>query len=492
MKEDMEKGFLAHKFDDWSSEPIPNGWEKINQVIDADRSKSNRKPLWLGLAFLLTLSGGLYLFDQNSSFESTVGTIGTKTQTGIQLRASTLPLSTNQTDTQVAKIALASGLTDDAQSKSESQSVAKKLKTIDPLAIWQNQTIKSGRHSGQRKLETSSHKMDVNTLALIKSPELVTSSETSNENTDAQLISQKEAPFSTDESGYEAKVDEPIDANVSKISRSPILENTPANFSTTSPAADNIEFLQTRLTELAIPQTDFQMVVNRVQIEREFPITKKPNLWFYSVGGSVGYAPRSIEINQDETVRNIAVSNSGNGIQSWFGNVGFTIQNELKPWIRSFASVKLGVISNSISMTETAKDPSGFVMSMTDSVSFKMNPTWEQANGKMKQELIYSTIEFGLNPFLIPSKQSGPFASAVIWLALSQTISSDLVGASSGLQNSRENVALSYRLGYQHVFARFLRGEIYMAGMPDKILANSKGLSIKPQLVGMGFHYIFH
>jgi hypothetical protein len=41
MKQEDEQGFLAGKFDDWSGEPIPNGWSSIENKIRKEKSRRN-------------------------------------------------------------------------------------------------------------------------------------------------------------------------------------------------------------------------------------------------------------------------------------------------------------------------------------------------------------------------------------------------------------------------------------------------------------------
>ena len=54
MKQEDERGFLSDRFDDWSDEPIPNGWNGIERKL---RSETIRRRSALAvLPFILLVS----------------------------------------------------------------------------------------------------------------------------------------------------------------------------------------------------------------------------------------------------------------------------------------------------------------------------------------------------------------------------------------------------------------------------------------------------
>ena len=70
MIEEDEQGFLSHKFNDFGSEPIPNGWSGIEKQLAKDRRRL-RPVLWfMSGVLLLLLSGlGVWLAKQPSDLQ---------------------------------------------------------------------------------------------------------------------------------------------------------------------------------------------------------------------------------------------------------------------------------------------------------------------------------------------------------------------------------------------------------------------------------------
>lgn len=477
MSEDIEKGFLSQKFEDWSSEPIPNGWSKINAIIEEDRLGKNRKPFWFALGAVLLLTGSVITYFGNHA--------------GL--------LSSNKK------------LSGEVQPEySQSQLLSSPPVQNSPRAIPEKITAGKSVPSFQSKIEEG-NSIVRNSMAFSPGPKSSNrnSSNTGQVSSTIGLVAASDfLPASANVLDLENQSDQSLETGV-------LAENATGSehFITTNPehkeakngslpgfvseekgtfSQEEIALLETKLSRLIIPSLSNSPMVSIVKIEREFPITKPVSKLTFSIGTSFGYAPRVIEINQDQALSRMVVSNTSQGIQSGFGDIGFSVQHEIKPWIRSFASLRLGFLRHSVSITETSKIPTGYQMTSTDGENFSMVPIWSNQTGNFQQEVYYSNIEFGLNPILFPSRQSGPFASAVVWVALKQSIQCPINGATDGLESQTENVALSYRLGYQHVFSQLFRAEIFTSGMPDKIMANSRGLSIKPQLIGLGIHYLLH
>lgn len=489
MSEEFEKGFLANKFEDWSSEPIPNGWERINSIIETDREKPGRRPFWLILTGMLLVSGLLYLWleyqqsliaDMVSSIENISEPKGEKPQKGLVSSLSKVDRPTFLARAETTKEGSdLKPMVNPTQTEEESMQTIQNPPNLDHGT--RNLPFEWG-NKGRSNLVIQNNQVvdnekDAATL--------------SDANERAQKVEQMILPnqqliggvLSTSPSQF---------SEIKNVEQSNVQPNhSENNFGLGNPIDQEIILgpLDFRLAQLQVPGFDFQPVVRPFTLDPDFPITRSPRKFFWYVGVSGGYAPRSIEINQAQTVSRIQIADAGNSLQSGFANLSFMVQNEIKPWVRSFASIKLGLLQHSINMTETSKEPVGYQMSTTDSINYTMVPLYANSFGSFRQDIFFGNAEFGLNPILFPSRQSGPFASVVVWASIKQSVSSSLQGTIAGWENSTDNVALSYRLGYGHTFSGTWRAEIFTAGLPDKILANSKGLSIKPQLFGIGIHY---
>ena len=486
MSYEEEKGFLSDKFEDWGSEPIPNGWSDIDRMIEPDRRKRRPVGFLILPLFLGIIGASVYLFQQNhqnsgrNQYLAEVETLGTHLKPGAEkAQVADLPnqrpesinrLNASATKTQVGKPDYQSGiLEEDTKSKlpmdarkgliaatSPSPKIGSKLNSRSKTGIALSQYGNPEKGTASNLDEEKTEKFNsVNPLVAIG----------------LHATGDSKAADEIENTNYQSTA-QPLTTRIAYI-------NSP-------------DLLQTKNSVVHIGTTDMDHVLLPVIWKRNpFPITNEKSPWTFSVGILGGLAPRSIQINQAQASNHIKVQEVGNTTESWFTAGGISFDNKVAPWLRSFASLQFGFFRQTINVVNTRKDPVGFMMTTSDSLSYALTPQWQTEPEKRQQDLIFSTIEFGLNPILFKESQSGPFASVVIWAGISQTNKTSLNSGAIDFDNSREDVALSYRLGYQHVFANRYRAEIFTAGMPDKILASSKGLNIRPQLMGFGLSYLF-
>lgn len=506
MKEENEQGFLSHRFDDWSSEPIPNGWSKIQSELEGDSERNRKTPFWMAFGLAILAGSGLILFNQSDRISA--GGMNSS-EIAISENGNEDKAITNIQEKQVG-----------SEMKPEVRSVKEAIETHD-ISQTQNtvtndktESLKEskGRLEGGEISQATTSQSSEKVIGSRNGPLLAVSAVKNKFSQSSKIFRAKSENQNAGKSNLKPDTDTPSSAHFDFLDdggmKNEIVNSIQPGFQQNQPIEGNeksdlssnegmpeekaVESLEGRTAQLHLPDQKEEPGIFPVKVENVNPTPTIASKWIFSIGLTGGYAPRSIEINQSQAISRLSMSNQNGGSPSLFGNVGFTIQNEIKPWLRSFGAVKVGMMQNAMAVTETSKSPSDFTMTTSDSVNYSMTPVWSSESGTIRQDLIFSTLEFGLNPILIPSRQSGPFASVVVWISLYQNVSSDLGRSVASFEDSNENVALSYRLGYQHVFSGYLRGEIFTAGMPDKILANSKGLSVKPQLVGFGLHYIFH
>lgn len=483
MSEEFEKGFLADKFGDWSSEPIPNGWERINSIIETDRKNPGRKPVWLIITALLLFSGLASYWVRQQQLMNPEGLVAVENN---------LELSKNESPKGIDK-----NLSREVRSTALPSSQTKKIGSgwndnHKPADIPPGPKVQlEGNPLSETRIAPVDNRVSLTTrLAFHNSKSIENEDETVSLLDDKSGYNKKENLISPTQPVGSIKA-ALADTHLSALNSAEEGEFSNSHQEAGSLIDQSIQLtpLDIRLSLLQIPANEYHPIVRPMTLDPDFPLTNNSKKFFWYAGVCGGYAPRSIEINQAETVRKLRVADAGSGLQSGFANISIMVQNEIKPWIRSFVSLKLGLLQHSIHLTEISKEPIGFQMSTTDSVNYTMVPLYSNASGSYRQDIFFGNVEFGLNPILFSSRASGPFASVVIWASLKQSVSSSLQGADAGWENSSENVALSYRLGYAHTFSGKWKAEIFTAGLPDKILANSKGLSIKPQLFGFGIHY---
>lgn len=499
MKNEEGQGFLSDKFEDWGSEPIPNGWFNIDRQIAADR---RRRPaaIWFSVPLILAFLGSAYYFNNlvhtkeayvpSPVAEASGLTEGPKNEIGAEELSNNSSKSSVQNSTKssefledVTQIGTRNSLADNGnESKENSSSILNPSKTEynkrkegirkpKALHIAGIQINKPNTRASGSTLEFGKEHLVLND-PLIESVTENSQLKTTESENSIEAHNGKNENFShvaSDENSSEKSIGSTV----------PERQNSEVAF---------MENRWSKLTPIGLPRRPVPLLL-KIE-DNPFPIINKGQTFKYSVGFIGGYAPRSISIDQSQTEQHVQVSNSGSSAESWFGAAGIQAQNEVSSWLSSFVSLNLGLFRQEMNLSTTSKEPVSYEMAAGNDYSYSFKPKWEYKTEKRRQDLIFGTLEFGLKPILIKSLESGPFASAVVWVALSQTHSSSLGASSASFVNTNENVALSYRLGYQHTFFKKYRAEIFTAGLPDKILVSTKGLSIKPQLIGIGLNYI--
>lgn len=507
MKEENEQGFLSKKFDDWSSEPIPNGWSKIQSALSEEPAKPRLAPFWMFAGFFVVSIASLVWVGNYRRNEPGLAADNKLNEIENQIEIATNEFKKERQGVDINNF-INSGTSKTKQIEPLIQSHSNGIRGRIAEIEESNLEIPLAKIKGT--FEKQNQRNNLKTLALLK-----VSNPNGKEQNSEKVESVGRKNLLTDDNSAggiqssnslfsgSAIVSDLVNGNSNKEvlardQKGEILDflstekNVPLVPQSTIEDQSLVDNLDVKKVNLVLPEFIVEQNIVPVFVENRQPISNSANKWTFSVGVSGGYAPKSIEINQTQAISRLSIAESNAGSPSLFGNIGLTVQNEIKPWLRSFGAVKFGMMRNAISVTETSKSPMGFEMATSDSISYSMTPVWAKSSGNIKQDLLFSTLEFGLNPILFSSHQSGPFASVVVWISLFQKVSNDIGHSIASFEDSKENVALSYRLGYQHVFTGNLRGEIFTSGMPDKLLANSKGLSIKPQLIGLGIHYLIH
>ena len=215
---------------------------------------------------------------------------------------------------------------------------------------------------------------------------------------------------------------------------------------------------------------------------------KNPKRFSYWIGGAMGYSSRNVTINQIESKNTLRVQNISKPNESWFSQIQTHLSYNVKSWLSVFTGVQVGLLNQTIQVENTSKTPLKFDRVQKDSLNFSFSPTLGNSKETRKQELIYGNVEFGIKPLFSKRRNSGPFASVVVWSVISQKISntnSEIVE----IDRAKESVDLSYRIGYQHEILKNLSAEVFYAGFPNLIASQTPGIKVSPNLIGFGLGY---
>ena len=477
MNQEEEKGFLSDKFDDWSSEPIPNGWGKIESILQEDDKKI--LPIWSWiLPFIFTCIGGI----SYQVFKISESNLIVKNLSVDGLKNSLSPISDNNTINfakpsdknkketkqhvnigliEINNVKKVLNQRESGKSKNTSTSVAQITGISNHVTEISNKTI---HQNGIKNLNiTSSNSGSNNILSNISN----ISSDLTMPIADTGVLNSGE--YSTSEFLPEnANSYLPILLNVKNEKQAEIklLENKIAALQTSDLSSH-------RLDRIVLPPLDE---------------LRKPRKFSYLAGASMGYSSRDITINQIESKNTIKIQDISKPKESWFSQIQFHIHYNVADWLKAFTGIQIGILKQSIQVENTSKTPQKFDMVQNDSLNYSFSPTHLNSTDVRTQELIYGNIEFGLKPLISKKLNSGPFVSVVIWSAISQK-SSKSNTENADFERPIEKVDLSYRLGYQHEIIKNLSAEIFMAGFPSLIASQTKGIRVNPHLIGFGICY---
>jgi len=480
MNEQEEKGFLSDKFNDWSSEPIPNGWSKIEEIMAEDRK--DKVPIWSWFfPLLFTLLGSTGFFVSEKMKSGFVSEMTKNPSEGLPQK----PIS----DKLKNQLSLNS---DDKKVQGSSEKQNSYLS--DPHEI-EGQTLgqKTDQELIERTIETNSRPVrnneSLNSGALRKenSNAMFAMSQTNRNPLFKGHLQSNEKPLVSSQNNLEGNRHE---EGFNQTAQNELTKENPAFTQSKDPENNTqlIEFLEGKRALITLATLAQPTVKGIIQppIEKR----KKIHPFSYSVGASFGYITRDITINQADAKNTLQISNVSNPRQSWFGLVQLQMHKQVFNWLKAFAGLQLGVSNQVLQVKNTMKRPEDFSLTKIDNLNYAISPKIQIQDEIREQNLVFSNVELGLKANLFEGIESGPFASMVLWSSISQKTSSSISEGSKFI-DPKQNIALGYRVGYQHQVAANIHTEVFVSKLPTEILAQTEGLAINPGLIGIGLSYKF-
>jgi hypothetical protein len=525
MKEMNEQGFLSDKFDDWSGEPIPNGWGEIENNL---RKNKKRMPLFWWLFPSVILVGALSyvavdkLNSSSTSEEKNVSTVNSVSP--VEARSNIDKDKLKGSDI-LANPNLAN-IPKDQNAGPNSIQESKLTSSSDEILSASRTNMDRGFGMNQK----SNGYQSVNKSVVISSSEESRSSDESLQSDvqpnpsymkSASIVfsksrtKRKSARNRRPSNGPEyAEIGSKIGQN--NIASNHVAEaNSRAKFNSSgthetheegnsgdSKSAASQGYLQAtdvpylQLKNAVLPNVQVLETMPVLSIRELTPIPfltiEKPHvarkIQFYA-GIQTGIGQNTIDLRQSMAEEQMKITNA-NSIQTYFMQLSGGMHYQLSSWLKAFTGLQVGIINQNIRYSTKSKSPETFSMVAYDSLNYAMTPHWTEKSETRSQQAVYANAEIGLKPLFFPARNSGPFASVTLRTRISEKHSKDVPGSSPFIPVS-SSLSMGYRLGYQHEIRKNILIEAYLSSFPSGIFAGTKGVSVSPRLVGFGCFYSF-
>jgi hypothetical protein len=523
-----EQGFLSNKFEDWSGEPIPNGWNEIEKKLGHPKK---RRPFlwWLFPAALIVGFATYQLLPSNQELNNDEAislnqNLGSEEKPGDRIAGnpesqqgktattiSTTPEKTKGLGTRegnqksISEAGPDNGNVTSANSPEAVSNSERKnsgySKGLSPVAPGSNNgRVQQPRNSGSGKSRNSNPSnpgasgSGILPAQAIASEGLETRQKRNPERTSSTRSFGTGSVASTEESAAPPFSQAPNSVENQNETSPPDLSVVPPSSSHKAGLDDareihNTDGLKTRagVIEISNPGQGIPELVRIEDVPAPFLENRISPKWVPSVSFSGGIGQNEIQLRQAESFHKVSIANS-NSIQSWFLQVSGRMNYRVAPWLQAFAGLQVGVFFQELKFLNTMKNPDGFAMTMHDSLNYSLQPQWKTVAEVRSQKLIFANTEIGIKPLISRAHQSGPFAAVLFWTRISEWHTSNSAEGSP-FNSKTSSTSWGYRFGYQHRIKNRVQAELYLSSFPGKILSGTKGVSVSPRLIGLGLNF---
>lgn len=494
-----EQGFLSDKFEDWSGEPIPNGWNDIETQLG--HKGRGKRFFWIFFPAVFLTAAFAYLGSRPDpaglvSNKEPISPLSLSSPTsrpnnGIDVPSGQLEkvgqslekvlVEEKDTRNQTAPTSLDRSEKLSIRSTNEGTTLARKTqnRSSDPSSMLVASSRIRTRHS---KLSTTRGKGSEN-----QKPSDVRIASAAAQSTAVQRIRTRHSTRSLLASpSFNAE-----NGSFSDLASTASQQNS--HVGVQFPERNEISFLEGRLSALSLAPdflgrpTEVPVTVIPAGILPEKKVS--PGAYFYSFGMQAGMATNEIELRHSETQYQLKLRNP-NSIQSGFVSFNGRFHYKALSWLETYASVQAGVFRQVLDFDNKTRTPDAYNVSYADNKnSYQAVPVWQIRHERLGQTLVFTNTEIGVRPQLFGSA-SGPFAGLVVWTRLFQSSRSSL-GQGSSFGNSAASIGFGYRAGYRLSINNlwFLEGSV--AGMPNDLLPQTPGLRVLPTLYGLSLNRRF-
>lgn len=461
MKAPEEKGFLSHKFDNWESEPIPNGWSRIENELNKDRKRGMPFWIWSALIGTFIVAPSLWLTFQNKTSPELAKVSPSEMKIHASTQAANEP---GEAQNLAAHETLQKNKLQSQNLPSKSESDSKNLKNTQNIAagIEQARSYTAYAEIKNPRTNKNSVKISPSFTAMVKDAlpkEVVTKN-----------------------SVMAINLDQKSDAG-DKYSAIPTQDNNETTESI------GLEQLNTRNAQLQLANLFPGEPLPYVKPPLDENKKAKQNPWRIGVFFEAGILSRTFAINQAEAVHHLKITNAEKPADAYAWQIGTQIRKRIFRQTEWFSSLTIGQSIQKINLENTAKSPISYEMAHTHDLNFEVLPQWKKVNETQNRTLVFSMLEAGFYQPISSRFESGPWVSLVSWTRWTERNNSNLDG--SLFHKAQSNVAFSYRVGYQHQLTSHIQTKLFFSPLPEGLFANYSGLTIKPRWIGAGLQYQF-
>ena len=437
MKQEDERGFLSDRFDDWSGEPIPNGWNGIERKLRAETIRRRLALAVLPLILLVSFSVSFW----NNPFEL-------KVEKPLIAKNELLQQGLQSENTNISK-----GTPADKFQMNQENNPASENSLI---ASVQNENL----HLSQRQNTSQS--------SSIQKPELASS-----EAVLSNFIANQESENLISETENQAVPVENID---------------PATILPSNSLNEEIAYLDPKKALLSLNNFETPAIpqLNEKPVSA-IPSKAKPG-FLKSISVQTGYAISSVELNSAMSEKWRYSVSDPSFTQAGFASIGIRLEQPLKRKLSCFYGLEIGTFIRKSTLNVVSKLPESYAISSTTDGRYSVSPQLTAGKEVRTSLMVFARAELGVRAAI--TRHSGVLASVQAWGRLGSNSNSTNNQGDAFVKNST-SIAPGFKIGTWWQSGPFSQIEFSYSGLPEKLTDSTPGIAFKTGLLGLSFRQSF-
>lgn len=435
MRQEDEQGFLSGKFDDWSGEPIPNGWNSIESRLDSRKNK--QRLLLAGIPLLLLISYSAYFLKTGKNDASVnLHEVGLYSQMQTEIPSS-LPLPA-ATHSVIPAENAGSSVSFSSSSRQPNESIPEGLTRSSASKLESEEFTGAGPNFKQPTSEAGvSNASEVGTTEILP--------ETAFE------------PTTIHEVGRNLSASELAGTILPLVLKTPVLGEMPA------------------LSLAARPHF--------------VPTGSKASFWLdKSFSIQAGYAVSTILLNHAESEGWKYGISKDQFTQAGFLSAGLQLGKFINRSISLFYGMEGGVWMRRMELTTSSRIPQTYIISEEGDTRYSVTPASPASTEVRTSQMLFAVCEIGIRKAIMP--RAGLLASARFWGRISASGRSDLKSSAS-FSTATKSFAPGYRLGLWVQTGLRSQAEFSFASFPEQLASATPGFEFNTSLLSLSFRRQF-
>lgn len=450
MRQEDERGFLSGKFDDWSGEPIPNGWNSIDRKITIAKYRRNALLAVVPVLFLLTFLPALRRVDFPS------GTENSGNKVSVQL--------SYESGARSGKRAFGNS------GNAEIHSLAENI-PVEELELMAS-TGESGAPASDVKLPPLDKATSIQKAS--SSPFFSSATEEGNSleisSDDGQGMSTSNAEAADDGLLAEEKQDGTASANAASEFQS--------------------EVLPMALKKALLSETASQLKIKfSPKIWQTETAAKIPDPGFQkSFSVQAAYAVTSVQLHHAQTeswrygIQNSRFTTAG------AVSAGLRMEKSISRNFAVFYGLETGIWLRRIEWMASSRTAHAFEYSRTSATSYAVSPVVKSQMEQRNSMLVFARSEIGIRKAI--SRRTGFLAAAQLWARISSRGFTDLENGAS-FTTAQEAIKPGYRFGIWWQAGPFTQAELSFSSSPESLAPTTAGAEFNSRLLSIGLRQSF-